>query len=554
MATLRPAANPLGPVPSSLNWSKIEAELASFPDQELVAALRDGADLGYNGPQVTVLNDNHASALRAAAQLDKQLAEELRRGWVTGGTDTWQELGFPFLRTSPRGAVPKRNSEKLREIDDATFALGINTYIEGLPQMRFTTVDLVCKEVIRLQEETGEDILISKVDCAAAYRQFPVRRQDWWLLGFTWRQRFYHHRRLSFGCRSSGAWFARLSTAVAWAVAPLLPPGASVVAYLDDFIILAAASVAAAAQQVLLALLQRWGIEVNLKKLQQEGTPRAVQTVLGIEVDTRTMQLRLDAERLQELHLELDSWTGRNSCTKRELQSLIGVLGFAARCVRPGRLHLRRMLQSLKHWGPADTGGQRRPLAGDFFADLQWWRRSLSGWNGVSAFPSTHPSRAPDVVFSSDAASTVGFGAVLGNLYVHGLWGAAEREGGHTWIGYQELAAVTMACGAFGEALRGKRVLVQCDNLADVAMINKLAASTPVYNHLLRQLHELSVDLGFELRAEHLAGALNVLADALSRGRLQEFLELTPVPLHQLRAVQVPAHIRGCLLSALKLR
>ena len=46
MATLRPAANPLGPVPSSLNWSKIEAELASFPDQELVAALRDGADLG----------------------------------------------------------------------------------------------------------------------------------------------------------------------------------------------------------------------------------------------------------------------------------------------------------------------------------------------------------------------------------------------------------------------------------------------------------------------------------------------------------------------------
>ena len=62
------------------------------------------------------------------------------------------------------------------------------------------------------------------------------------------------------------------------------------------------------------------------------------------------------------------------------------------------------------------------------------------------------------------------------------------------------------------------------------------------------------MDLGFELRAEHLAGALNVLADALSRGRLQELLELTPVPLHQLRAVKVPAHIRGCLLNALKLR
>ena len=64
---------------------------------------------------------NHTVALKAAAQLVEQLEEELEKGWVTGGTATWQELGFPFLRTSPRGAVPKHNSKKLREIDDATF-------------------------------------------------------------------------------------------------------------------------------------------------------------------------------------------------------------------------------------------------------------------------------------------------------------------------------------------------------------------------------------------------------------------------------------------------
>ena len=88
--------------------------------------------------------------------------------------------------------------------------------------------------------------------------------------------------------------------------------------------------------------------------------------------------------------------------------------------------------------------------------------------------------------------------------------------------------------------------------MADVGMINKLAASTPVYNHLLRQLHDLSVDLGFELRAEHIEGAKNVLADVLSRGWLEEFLRLTPIPFDNLHAVQVPAYIRGCLLNALE--
>ena len=121
-------------------------------------------------------------------------------------------------------------------------------------------------------------------------------------------------------------------------------------------------------------------------------------------------------------------------------------------------------------------------------------------------------------------------------------------------IGLQELATVVFGCAAFGEALRGKVVQVDCDNEGDVGIVNGGAGRTPAYNCLLRELHGLSVQFGFELRAVHVPGVENVLADALSRGNHAEFLALTPFPLHELREVQVPESTRTCLLRALSSR
>jgi hypothetical protein len=514
LRTAMPPDNPLGPVHSDLCWAKIEADLADYPDRALLSSLRFGADLGYSGPCKTVLHKNHASALLVADQLEAQLKEELDSDWVAGGTARWQDLGLgDFFRQSPMGATAKRGSDRMRQIDDATFEGGINTDILDLPRLRFATVELVAKEVARLQAETGEEILLCKADLAQAYRCFPIRPQDWWLVGFSWKDLFYHHKRLNFGCRSSPAHFARLSVAICWAVAPLLPTGSAVVAYLDDFIIIGAASVIWEARRVLLELIRSWGLPVNERKLLEEGTPASSHIVLGIVVDCQKMELRIDAQRMLDIRAELDAWATRASCSKKQLQSLVGVLSFAARCVRPGRLHLRRMIQMLK----CRLWRGNRTLSEGFCADLAWWRSFMATFNGVSAFPVTHPSRAAVISFCTDASGVVGYGGFCGPLYFYGRWTKQEKLGGHRLIGLQELATVIFGAAAFGEVIQGKVVRVDCDNQADVAVISGMSGRTPAYNSLLRELHQLSVDFDFELRAEH-----------------------------------VPASIRGCLLRALK--
>ena len=62
-------------------------------------------------------------------------------------------------------------------------------------------------------------------------------------------------------------------------------------------------------------------------------------------------------DRLLELQTDLlPKWLTKKSATKTELQSLIGKLAFVSKCVRPGRLFLTRILDTLRslrsnhHW------------------------------------------------------------------------------------------------------------------------------------------------------------------------------------------------------------
>ena len=72
----------------------------------------------------------------------------------------------------------------------------------------------------------------------------------------------------------------------------------------------------------------------------QEPSKLEVQTTwlmfLGIEVDTEAMQLRLPSKKLSRLRSLLDIVAGKKAISKRELQSLVGLLQHATKVVKPG--------------------------------------------------------------------------------------------------------------------------------------------------------------------------------------------------------------------------
>ena len=102
-----------------------------------------------------------------------------------------------------------------------------------------------------------------------------------------------------------------------------------------------ASVIAARALSVALRILDHLGFPVAIKG------PTCCITFLGIIIDSEAFELRLPADKLHRLQALLSSWCARKSCTKKELESLLGHLSHAATVVRPERTFLHQLFSLL---------------------------------------------------------------------------------------------------------------------------------------------------------------------------------------------------------------
>ena len=90
------------------------------------------------------------------------------------------------------------------------------------------------------------------------------------------------------------------------------------------------------------------------------------------------------------------------------LESLIGLLHYAARVVRPGKSFLRcliNLLQGTRH------NNHFIRLNKEARADIHWWMVFVGTWNGISFYPGS----ALGVYMTSDASGPWGLGAFSGS-------------------------------------------------------------------------------------------------------------------------------------------
>ena len=92
-------------------------------------------------------------------------------------------------------------------------------------------------------------------------------------------------------------------------------------------------------------------------------------------------QLRLPREKILRLKGMLSSCIQKRSLTKRELQSLVGLLQFAAKVICPGRPFLRRLF-AMQQIGSSPS--YHICLNAPARADMLWWHLFMDRWNGIS--------------------------------------------------------------------------------------------------------------------------------------------------------------------------
>ena len=207
-----------------------------------------------------------------------------------------------------------------------------------------------------------------------------------------------------------------------------------------------------------------------------------------------------------------------NSCTRQELESLIGTLQYAAKVIHPGRSFVRRLIDFLRT--------ARRPyhhirLNAHVKADLLWWKAFAASWNGTAFFP---PPPGLVIEFASDASGTWGCGAWSDSRWWKFQWPA----GIYRAIAFKELFAVIVSLVVWATHLRGSRVHGYCDNQAVTDVIKSRTNKEPQLMHLLRCLFFIEAEYHIILSVSHIAGVNNDLADDLSCNRLSSFLQKLP--------------------------
>ena len=249
------------------------------------------------------------------------------------------------------------------------------------------------------------------------------------------------------------------------------------------------------------------GIPVKHSKTVQ---PATCVTIHGIEVDTNMMQARFPQDKLDNEVALLRSFSRRKKVTLRQLQSLIGVLSFACKVIVPGRPFLRRLINL--------TMGVNKPsvhirLNNEARLDLAAWLIFLESFNGISILRNVQWLSSEKLELFTDA-SNLGFAGVLQGKLFQGRWPLSWLD---KHISVKELFPIVLALKILPSYLRDMQLLVLCDNESVVYVINKMTSSEVGLMSLIRKLTVSLMQLNTVIRAKHVPGKSNVLADMLSR-------------------------------------
>ena len=339
-------------------------------------------------------------------------------------------------------------------------------------------------------------------------------------LGFTFKGKFYFDLVLTMGLRIACYICQRITNALIFVYRRL---GYEGINYLDDLGVAEVARLACKAFDALGELLHNLGIWESETKA---SPPSTCMTFLGVDCDSEKFLLRVTNDRLEELRTLLDKWWTVKSVSLCETQSLVGKLNFVCYTVRSGRIFLARILNFLREFR-GQSG--RKTITKEICKDIFWWRTFLREFNGTTMFPETR-WLLPDVVMSTDS-SLIGCGGWSDGDYFHTQFPPAFKNNKDIAINKLECFAILLAVRLWSQRLCNKNILMYCDNMTTVEVVNKGKAHNHFTQSILRELIWWCIKCNCWIKLCHLTNQDNRLSDHLSRWHddkhRKEFLQTT---------------------------
>ena len=337
---------------------------------------------------------------------------------------------------------------------------------------------------------------MSVVDVASAYRSVPIYPQHSSFQGMKWDfddgrgELYLQENRLSFGLKCAPFIFSLLSEMV---VGMVKSRGVSrIVNYLDDFIVVSDSfENCQRDQKVLLDVLRQVGFSISWKKVSSPGTKRVF---LGICIDSEAMTLTLPHEKIDKLVSIIVELETSGKASKRQLESLGGLVSHFSSVIRGGRTFCRRIYDLANR-----VRGTKGILLDDhILLDLSWWKNLCHSFNGTANIIGKECSTS----LIKDA-STTGFGGWSEGDWFLGCWDGKvplifegsdhvipPPQNGDLFspnINVYELFAVLVAIRRWGPQLRDTAIQIVTDNNQVRFMINTGRSSNKCCMSWLRE-------------------------------------------------------------------
>ena len=390
--------------------------------------------------------------------------------------------------------VPKPG-KKWRPVIDLSV---LNSFLQ-VPTFKMETA-----EIIRNSLTKGEWLV--SIDLKDAYFHVPIHPASQHLLRFHVDKRTYQFKALPFGLATAPLEFTRIVQEVKLV---LQSRGIRVHQYLDDWLLRANTSHQCRSQtKELIQVVQDLGFVINFEKSELEPTQKI--DFLGYNFDLIQGKVFPTEKKLKILEKAVQDMEVVSQTTPRSLMSLIGVLASLEKTIPMGRLHMRPFQWYLKtHWHYPQSLDLKIPVSNLLKSYLQWWKNPKNLEKGCPLHPQEHNT----LIFTD--ASNQGWGAHLENLTVSGNWTDQEKL---LHINVLELKAVFLALKSFQNSILDKRVLIATDNATVVSYLNKQGGTHSWDMCLLVwRIMAYCNPRNILIRARHIQGCLNVIADSLSR-------------------------------------
>lgn len=468
----------------------------------VISTIRDGLVLKWKEgrpppPHVGVTRQTECSP-----ELAEVLKEQAQRG-------IWRRVvpGDPVKWVSRAFAIPKGNGEGYRLLVDHS---ELSKHLMA-PHFKMGSI----RDAIALMEPGA---WLAKIDLANAYAQIPLSsdaaaylvcqagKDLWWPLG------------MPQGTSCAPFVFTAVIKTV-WRA--LRAQNIQVLGYLDDCLLVMPRMSKEEAQEQLKAgvdMFTRLGFQVNLEKTSKE--PGHAITFLGLEIDTARWTVSWPKAK----RLAVQKEAARLLCqpiTPRALAHVVGAAKAAAQAWPLVHLELFNLQRVIAEKA---RDGWDKPFHANAvtFHELRTLVKLLSKEKVAPLSRGrTHAT------LRTDAAPSHGWGAVL-NI------GTREWRYGEAWPASQhmkhstelEMRAVLCAITHFQPLLQDVKLLIESDCSTVVHDLNRKRAGSRALQTLALQVLQLVDKLNIELTCSHLAGALNLISDKLSRTEIHSGLVL----------------------------